>query len=413
MNIKVSGNAKLRGTVVVSGSKNAAIPIICASLLAKGKVLLRNVPRISDIENLIQIIKNLECKVIFKGHTMLIDNTNLKYKSLLFEECRKIRGSYYLIGVFLTLFSKCEILLPGGCRIGNRPIDLHLKAFEELGFSYTIEEDVLYITKKRAIHNASFSIAKKSVGASINAMLGGLNLESFDIENIHFEPEGLDLISFLNKIGYNLILRDNHLYYERKELSFKLLKHSIIPDRIEAMTYVIMGLLCGDVTVRKVDTEALKYPLELLEKNGFNIKYSQNEITASKSYGKPFQIQTDIYPFFPTDLQPLFGVLSISAIGQSEIEECIFENRMHIYYDLIDSGVNCHIMNNKALIEGKRNIVSKDYKAYDLRHGAALLILALKGDRESIISNFDYVLRGYENILKKVSSLGADIKIIS
>ncbi len=190
MDVKVSGNAAIKGHITCSGAKNASIPLLCASLLAKGKVLFRNVPRISDIFDLCEIIRRLDCKVVFKGHTMLIDNTNLKYKPLLFEECKKIRGSYYLIGVFLTLFSKCEILLPGGCKIGSRPIDIHLQAFTDLGFEYTIVGDVLTVYKTRALEEVSITLKKKSVGASINAMLAGLSLEYFEIKNALFEPEG-------------------------------------------------------------------------------------------------------------------------------------------------------------------------------------------------------------------------------
>lgn len=412
MDIKVAGGAKLKGTVITSGSKNAAIPILCASLLAKGKVLLKNVPRISDIDNLIEIIKKLNCQVVFKGHTVLIDNTFLTYKPLLFDECKKIRGSYYLIGVFLTLFAKCEILMPGGCQIGNRPIDLHLKAFSDLGYDYHIENDVLSISKKQAMISKALRIEKKSVGASINALLGGLSLDEFEIENGLFEPEGIDLINFLNKLGFNITHSDNMLIYMRKERDFKLVKHTIIPDRIEAMTYAVMGLLCGDLTIKKVDTKALKYPLEILVSSGFKLKYTDNEIVVSNSYGKALNVKTDVYPLFPTDLQPLFGVLCVNTRGQSIVEETVFENRMHIYHDLINSGINCKVEKNTAIIEGGKNVISQDYKAYDLRHGAALLILALIGNKSSTISNFEYVFRGYDDIIKKIVALGADIQII-
>lgn len=412
MDVKVSGNAAIKGHITCSGAKNASIPLLCASLLAKGKVLFRNVPRISDIFDLCEIIRRLDCKVVFKGHTMLIDNTNLKYKPLLFEECKKIRGSYYLIGVFLTLFSKCEILLPGGCKIGSRPIDIHLQAFTDLGFEYTIVGDVLTVYKTRALEEVSITLKKKSVGASINAMLAGLSLEYFEIKNALFEPEGLDVIGFLQKLGYKISYSNDTLKFRRSSLDFKLTKHTVLPDRIEGLTYAILGLLAGDVTIKHVNTKHLEYPLQILKDAGYNISYTESEIRAKKSFGKPIQIKTDIYPGFPTDLQSLFGVLSLHTNGKSEIEETVFENRMHIYYDLQDSGVDCYINNNIAVVEGTTQIESKNYKAYDLRHGAALLILALLGNKESVISNFEYVLRGYDDIIAKVRSLGGKINIL-
>lgn len=412
MDIKVSGNAAIKGHITCSGAKNASIPLLCASLLAKGKVLFRNVPRISDIFDLCDIIRRLDCKVVFKGHTMLIDNTNLKYKPLLFDECKKIRGSYYLIGVFLTLFSKCEILLPGGCKIGSRPIDIHLQAFSDLGFDYTIVGDVLTVYKTRALEEASITLTKKSVGASINAMLAGLSLEHYVIQNILFEPEGLDVILFLKKLGYKLNYSNDVVEFNRGSLDFKLTKHTILPDRIEAFTYVILGLLAGDVTVKRVNTKDLEYPLQILQEAGYTLNYTETEIRAKKSFGKEIKVKTDIYPGFPTDLQSLFGVLMTHTQGKSEIEETVFENRMHIYYDLMDSGVDCLVNNNVAIVEGTTSLISKNYKAYDLRHGAALLILALLGDKESVISNFEYVLRGYDDIITKVKSLGGRISIL-
>lgn len=413
MNVKVTGGAYLKGNVVVSGAKNAAIPLLCASLLAKGKVLFRNVPHISDIYDLLEIIKKLNCRVVFKGHTLLIDNTNLTYCPLLFEECGKMRGSYYLIGVFLTLFAKCEIMLPGGCKIGHRPIDIHLQAFQDLGYDYTIEEGILYIRRVRSLDEASIYLKNKSVGATINALFASLGLEQVTIQNALIEPEGADVIQFLNQIGYEIKRDKEMLLYHKKALEFKFIKHTIIPDRMEAMTYAILGLLTGNITVKKVNTEDLKLPLKILEDSGFDIHYTNTEIQTKKSIGKGFEITTDVYPGFPTDLQPLFGVLSIHTEGKTVITETVFENRMHIYYDLLDSGVECFIKDNRAVIEGTNKLISKNYKAYDLRHGAALVLLALLDEEESLISNFDYILRGYDNILSKLKALGATIFIAS
>lgn len=310
---------------------------------------------------------------------------------------------------FLTLFSKCEILLPGGCKIGSRPIDIHLKAFEDLGFAYSITDGILYIHKIKALDEANITLKNKSVGATINAILASMGLKKVHIDNLLLEPEGMDVIAFLKELGYPIEVLDNAISYEYKDLDFKLTKHTIIPDRIEAMTYVVLGLLTGDITVKKIDSSLLELPLKILKKSGFSVDVKDNEIHANKSIGKAFHIKTAPYPGFPTDLQPLFGVLAIHTEGTTEIEETLFENRMHIYYDLIDSGIPCHVTNNKVFIEGTTQIISKDYKAYDLRHGAALIILALLDHAISTISNFEYVLRGYDDFLGKLRSLGANI----
>ncbi|MDE5715041.1 MAG: UDP-N-acetylglucosamine 1-carboxyvinyltransferase [Anaeroplasmataceae bacterium] len=412
MNVKVTGGGMIKGNVSCSGAKNASIPLLCASLLAKGKVLLRNVPRISDVFDICGILKRLDCKVVFKGHTMLIDNTNLKYRPLLFEECQRIRGSYYLIGVFLTLFSKCEILLPGGCKIGARPIDIHLEAFSDLGYEYQITDNVLWVYKKKAVKEANIVLKNKSVGASINACFAGLSLNHFVMHNILFEPEGKDVLDFLNKLGYPVVLNDDNIAYTKKNLEFKLTKHTIVSDRIEAITYMVLGLLAGDITIKKIETKNLETPLKILKDAGYNVLYNDSEIHAKKSIGAPMEVKTEVYPGFPTDAQSMFGVLFARTTGKSSMQEAIFENRMHIYYDLLDSGVECLIKNNKAIVEGTKTIYLKNYKAYDLRHGAALLLLALSNEGEALISNFDYVLRGYDDFINKIRALGGKIEII-
>ena len=412
MDIQVMGGTYLKGNITCSGAKNAAIPLICASLLAKGKVLLRNVPRISDVFDICQIIRYLDCRVIFKGHTMLIDNSNLKYKPLFLEECKRIRGSYYFIGVFLALFSKCEIWLPGGCKIGSRPIDAHLQAFMDMGFKYHIEENVLTIYKTTTNEEAQIVLTKKSVGASINALFACISLSKVSVANGLFEPEGLDVLEFLQKIGYNFSLNKDNLTYEKTILSFKFVKHTVIPDRIEALTYIALGLLKGDVTVKRVNVKDMEYPLELLKTAGYRITIKDNEVNAKKSFGKPIQAKTEPYPGLPTDVQSIFGVLFLNTIGKSEIEETIFENRMQIYYDLKESGADCVVEGNKAYVVGTSKIHSKEYKVFDLRHGAALVLLALLGDGESKISNFEYVLRGYDDFINRIKSLGGKIAIL-
>lgn len=406
--------ANLKGTVKISGAKNAAIPLICAALLAKGKVLLKNVPQIKDIENLLEILRRLDCKVSQKRHRLKIDNTNLKYQPLTFEEVKKMRGSYYLIGVFLTLFSKCEIYLPGGCNIGKRPIDIHLDAFEQLGFSYKIIQDTLFIAKEKELKEVSFRLKNKSVGASLNAIFAALSLSKVTMTNTLFEPEGKDVLTFLQKIGYSIRLCFDELVYEKKPLEFRMISHKMIPDRIEAMTYVVLGLLSGRITVCNVCTEDLELPLELLRTSGYDIVTENKKMIATCSRGSGMNIITEVYPGFPTDLQAIFGVLCAFASTESEITETIFENRFQIYEDLHRVGISVCKENNKILLKPQK--FSSDavvFQAKDLRHGAALCLLGCALFQDVVVENFEYVERGYENFIAKIQSLGGNIERIN
>ena len=360
-------------------------------------------------------MKNKKPKIKFGSKIVLFNdlkNTKLKYKPLFFEECRKIRGSYYLIGVFLTLFSKCEITLPGGCKIGKRPIDLHLKAFVDLGYSYEILGDKLFITKKKEIKTAKLVINKKSVGASINALLAGLGIEELIIENTLFEPEGLNVISFLKEIGYKINLVDNIIFYKKDKLEFKFVKHYIIPDRIEAMTYTILGLLTGKLTIQNVNTSDIELPLKILTNAGYDLKFNNDEIKASKSLGGPFHIKTDIYPGFPTDLQSIFGVLSAFSLGESVIEETIFENRLQIYKDLNRVNADVSINNNIVNVKGVKDLSGGEFSIGDLRQGAAVILLALNLNGTSTINNYELVERGYEDFINKIIHLGGRIELV-
>lgn len=409
MEIKVYGNSKVKGKVNISGSKNAALPIICASILNKGKVILKNIPRISDVFDMCNILKYLNCKVNFKGNTLIIMSKNIVYKPLLLEECKKIRASYYFIGVFLFLFKKCEILLPGGCKIGSRPIDYHLKAFNDMGYKYNIENNILTIEKEKNNESFDITLINKSVGTTMNVILAGLGFNDGIIGNSLIEPECEDLISFLNIIGFNIENTSSNVVIKAHNKINTKIKYEIIPDRIEAMTYTVLGLLCGDLVINKCNPKHLLSPLNILKEAGYKLDFKQECLHVYKSVGNQINIKTDVYPGFPTDLQPIFGVLASQTKNISSIEENIFDNRMQIYNDLIVSNVECIIdKNNVKIIPA--NIISKDYTVYDLRHGAAVLLLALIGNGSSKISNFELVLRGYENILQKLSKIGIYVK---
>lgn len=411
MKVKVYGNKKVSGKVKVSGSKNAALPIICASLLNKNKVVLKNVPRISDVFDIINILKYLDCKIKFKRNTLIIDSANLNYKPLLLEECQKIRASYYFVGIFLSIYNKCEILLPGGCNIGKRPIDYHLKAFSDMGYIYTIEDNVLNVRLDKELSNIDICISDKSVGASMNAILASTKFKKAKLSNLLIEPECEGLIKFLNIMGYNYTIHKDEVTIKSFINNDQKVKYRIIPDRIEAMTFTVIGLLCGKLKIKKCNPNHLLFPLNILVKNGFKVKINKNSLYVYKSVGNQINIETDTYPGFPTDLQSIFGVLASQTNDNSQIVENIFENRMQIYYDLIKSGIRCNVKDNKVdIVPGK--VKSANYKSYDLRHGAAVIILSLIGDKSSFIENFEVVLRGYEDLLRKLRRIGVKIEKI-
>lgn len=402
---------KLKGIVKVSGSKNAAIPILCASLLANNKVELKNVPRISDVIKIIKILKYLNCYVKFRNDKVIIDNENMIYKPLVIKECSEIRGSYYLIGVMLYLYNKCEILLPGGCKIGKRPIDAHIDAFEAMGYNVVYDDEILSITLNNNVKEFKYKMIKPSVGASINTILASLKFDNSVLENLVLEPEALDLIEFLKKLGFKIdALKDKCVIKGHVPMDFKI-SHMIIPDRVEAMTFIIMGLLCGDIKIKNVKSNHIRYPLELLLNANYNIKIEKGYIQAIKSRGKCINIKTDIYPLFPTDMQPLFGVLSSLGIGMCVIEETIFENRLQIYNDINASGGSVNIIGNKAYITGVEKLNSNIYRAYDLRHAASLMLLVLKFGGK--VQNLSVLERGYEDFFFKLKLLGANFKLKS
>jgi UDP-N-acetylglucosamine 1-carboxyvinyltransferase len=399
----------LKGTVRVSGSKNAALPIICASILHKDIVRLKNVPRISDVFSLLKILRHLCCKVKFYKNTLIIDSRKIKYKPLNIDECRRLRGSYYLIGPMLNLFGKCVITLPGGCNIGERPIDAHIDMLNALGYETNIDNNILYINRIEEKVSVNYKLIKRSVGASINAILTSLTYNKAIISNLVIEPEAMNLIDFLHELGYHIeatldVCISCGRLYEPDEISFK-----IIPDRIEATTFIVMGLLCGDIKVKGSMPFHYNIALTNLMDAGYNVKLKGNVVRARKSKGQAFNIKTDYYPLFSTDMQPILAVLLSNSRGSCCIEETVFENRMQIFRDLNSCGGYINIIGNKAYVVGTDSLEKQSYKALDLRHSAALALLVLAFGGE--VYGIDYMERGYERFFRKIRKLGAQFKL--
>lgn len=400
---------ELKGSIKISGSKNAALPILCTSLLAKDTVYLHQVPKIADIDKMITIMRYLNCKVKRRKNTLKIQSKNIRYKPLTIPEFSQIRGSYYFIPVLLYLFKRCEISLPGGCKIGQRPIDAHLKAFEAMGYAIRQEKEYLIIEQKEKIKKIHYTMSKVSVGASINAILCSLGSEYAVIDNVLLEPEGLSVVAFLNQLGYRVLTLNQRCVFKGYEPNFKKYEFRIIPDRIEAMTFVLMGLLCGKIKVKNVVVNHIRYPLDCLSKANYKVKVKKNSIKAYRSRGNSFDIKTEVYPFFPTDMQSIFGVLLAHSRGNCVIEETIFENRMQIYKDMIDLGAGINLIGNKAYIIGEEGLQSGTIVCTDLRQSAAAVLYVLKNGGRA--ENVELIERGYEKFWKKIKSLGAKFSI--
>ena len=407
--IKIDRPQAVKGCVHISGSKNSAIPIICSSLLKK-KVILYNVPDIIDVRRLLNVLKYLGSRITFKRNKLIIINDSISYKPLIIEDCKMFRGSYYLIPIMINLFGKCEIALPGGCEIGQRPIDAHIDLFESFGCSVQIVDDYVFVKKIKDINKHNYKLIKESIGASINGILMSLMCEYVVIDNILIEPEGEDLIRFLMCLGYNLSVFEKRYVYRGQIPNDGALRYTIIPDRIEAMTFIVLGLLCGELKICNANKNHMIYPIKLLKDAGYIVNIKRNMIQVKKGRGRSINIATKPYPFFPTDMQSIFGVLMAFSVGQSVIEENIFENRMQIYKDINSCGGDAVVLGNKAYIQGMENLSSYNFKANDLRHAAALLILCIKSGGS--VENIDIIERGYADIYRKLKKVGIKFNLI-
>lgn len=395
----------LKGSVRISGSKNASLPIICASLLVD-EVYLIDVPKIKDIEILLDILKNLNCIIKWKGNLLYINSKDIIYRPLTIEGISLIRGSYYLIPIMLYLFNKCEISFPGGCQFDSRPIDLHIGLFKGIGYLVEEKDNIISFTLKDKIKKNKYFIPRPSVGASINAILGSLAFDYIVIDGLNIEPEGRCLVDFLRGIGFDIMQIRSRCIFKESKPKFLKYRYRIIPDRMEMMTYIVMGLLCGRVKITNIDYNQIRYPLDLLIKHGYKIDINKNNIISYKSRGESFDIEASEFPLLPTDMQPLLGVLSLFSKGNGKIEDKIYPSRIQIYKEL-NKIANLNIIGNKVYYIGSDSLATSTVKASDLRNAAGLFLYSLKSG--GTILNYKIIERGYENFYKKIKSLGADI----
>ena len=411
--MEINGGKELNGTIRVSGAKNASVAIIPAAILSDEEVTICNVPEITDTDALCDILDELNVKVSRASGSLVIDPKDMINGEIKEEYSKKLRASYYFMGALLGKYKKVSMFFPGGCSIGARPIDLHLKGFEALGAKVTKNKNK-YTVQAEELKGANIYLDIASVGATINIMLAAVKAKGRTvIDNAAKEPEIVNVATFLNNMGAHIVgAGTSTIKIDGIEHLHKCF-HEIIPDRIEAGTYIIIGALCGNpIKVDNLIPDHIDSLLSKLEEIGINLEIGRDYVLVSKQDKlKPTTIKTAVYPGFPTDLQQPFTVLLTQAKGTSKVVETIWENRfMHVPY-LNDLGANITIKNQTAVIEGKTELKGTEVVATDLRAGAAMVAAALTAEGKTTISDVEHILRGYEQIIEKLNGVGASIKL--
>ena len=413
--IKIEGGYKLTGEIEVSGAKNSAVALVPAAILCDEEVTISNVPNISDIDSLEEILNYLNAKITRRDGVLTIDSSNIVNKKIPEEMSQKLRASYYFMSSLLGKYKHVEMYFPGGCTIGERPIDQTLKAYRALG-AVVIEEGNRYIVEAEELKGAKIYLDMPSVGATINTMLAAVKAKGKTvIENVAKEPEIVNVATFLNNMGAKIkgagtnVITITGVDYLHKSF------HEVIPDRIEAGTYVIIGALLGEnLTIKNLIPSHIESLTSKLIEAGVEMNISEDSITIEKrGKYKAVSIKTLPYPGFPTDLQqPLIPFLT-QCHGISTVEETIWENRFQNVYDTNRMGANIIVKDNRiAKIKGVTKLTGKNVTATDLRGGASMLICGLISEGITTIDNVKYILRGYDDICGKLSKVGAKIELI-
>ena len=412
--LKIEGQRLLSGEIKISGAKNSAVALLPAAVLAKTKSIIYNVPEISDIKYLIDIMKLLNCDVRHENETLYIDSSKLENKPIPEEMSVQMRASYYFMGALLAKFGKVEISFPGGCNIGARPIDIHIKGFEKLGAKVEINKNRYTITAKK-LKGSKIYFDFPSVGATINVMLAAVGAEGVTtIENAAMEPEIVNVASFLINMGVKVTGAGT------KKIEIVGCKNldngvcEVFPDRIESGTYIIIGALLGkNLKIKGIIKEHIEAVLMKLKEIGVDFVIDNDTMTLSNCENlRAVNVKTLVFPGFPTDLQQPLTTLLTQANGLSLVEETLYENRFKNTYDLNRMGAITNILSlNKLEIKGPKKLKGTNVIATDLRGGASLLIAGLIAEGVTEIDNCDVILRGYGNLVKKLSSVGAKLEI--
>lgn len=409
----IKGGQKLKGKVKISGFKNSAVAILPATVLAGDKCVIDNLPQISDVQILADLLSELGSDVKkLDSNTLEIDTTKMKGCYASYEQAKELRASYYLLGAALGRFKKAKVAYPGGCSIGSRPIDQHIKGFEALGAKVTVEHGIISAEAEKLV-GAEIYLDVVSVGATINIMLAAVMAEGTTIiENAAKEPHIVDMANFLNCMGANVKGAGTDIIKIKGVEKLGGCNHSVIPDQIEAGTYMIAAAAAGgDVLIDNVIPKHLEAITAKLKEMG--VKVTENgdsiRIVSSKEL-KNVSIKTLVYPGFPTDLQQPMSSLLTTAKGTGIVAETIFEGRFKHVDELKRMGANIKVEGRIAVVEGVKGLTSAKVSASDLRAGASLVIAGLMAEGETEIENVHYIDRGYENLEAKLIGLGANVR---
>jgi len=412
----IKGGKPLTGEVTVSGAKNVVVAMLPAALLADSPCTLENVPDISDVRVMIKTMKGLGAEVYYTAPNVLyIDGTKVNSTVVPFEFSSKMRASYYFMGALLGKYKNAEVALPGGCDLGNRPIDQHTKGLEALGAKTELKGGSIRATAESLVGDAVF-LDLVSVGATINIMLCGCRASGTTIiENAAKEPHIVDIANFLNSMGAKIKGAGTDTIKIKGVDSLKGTTYSIIPDQIEAGTYMVMAAATkGDVIIKNIIPKHLEPMTAKLLEIGVGIEEYDDSIRVY--YKKPYRkavVKTMPYPGFPTDMQPIMVTLLTMSEGTSTVTETVWDSRFKFTQELKNMGANIKVTGNTALIEGVKTLMAAPVRACDLRAGAAMVIAALMAEGTTEIYDIHHIERGYENVVGKVSAIGGDITKIS
>ena len=414
----IRGGNKLNGKITISGAKNAALPIIAASVFAGESCRIENVPEISDVRMMAKILRYIGADVTMpEPGVMIIDSQNVRADITIPDEMtRKLRASYYLLGVLLSKYGCASVALPGGCYFGVRPIDQHIKAFEALGATVNTDNAVVDV-KCDELYGSSVYLDVVSVGATINAMLAAVKAKGLTvIENAAREPHIVDLANFLNSMGADVRGAGTEVIKIRGVSEMHGCTYSIIPDQIEAGTYMVAAAATGgDVLIDNVIPKHLESISNKLEDCGITVIEGDESVRIISEGGRPraCRVKTSPHPGFPTDMQPQFATLLTICDGNSTVVEDVWDNRFKYIDQLRRMGASIIVNGDTALITGVESLHAAPVEADDLRAGAAMIIAGLIAKGETSIGNIKLIDRGYENIVEKLTAVGADISRVS
>ena len=411
--LEVIGNVPLIGSVRIGGAKNSAVALIPASLLTNNKTTLTNVPDITDIDVLCEILEFMNVKITRASGSLVIDPSNMQNVLIPDSLSNRLRASYYFMASLLAKYKRVCIHFPGGCKIGSRPIDQTLKVFRALGATIK-EEEFLFTIEADELIGSEIELDMPSVGATVNAIIVASKAKGVTIvRNAAREPEIVDLANMLNKMGAKISGAGTSTVKIVGVESLDGCFHDVIPDRIEAGTYIILGALIGTyMSIENIIPEHLTALTQKLEEMGVDLQINEDNIVVNSHDNlTAVDIKTLGYPGFPTDLQQPMVTLLTQARGKSEVTETIYENRFMNTTSLNKMGANISVKERVASILGPNKLHAAEVEATDLRGAASLLLAALKADGKTVITNVEYLLRGYSDIIEKLSNLGAKIEL--